>query len=66
MNFWEKEPFSKKNWSRVFQLKALRLKAHHFHSELFCQEPMLRQIEWRLQNGPITQSGVLPVTTLIF
>ena len=25
---------------------------------------MLRQIEWRLQNGPITRSGVLPVTTL--
>ena len=27
---------------------------------------MLRQIEWRLQNGPITKSGVLPVTTLFF
>ena len=25
---------------------------------------MLRQTEWRLQNGPITKSGVLPVTTL--
>ena len=25
---------------------------------------MLKQIEWRLQNGPITKSGVLPVTTL--
>ena len=22
---------------------------------------MLRQIEWRLQHGPITKSGVLPV-----
>ena len=27
---------------------------------------MLRQIEWRLQNGPIIKSGVLPVTTLFF
>ena len=27
---------------------------------------MLRQIEWRLQNGPITKSGVLPVTALFF
>ena len=27
---------------------------------------MLRQIEWRLQNGPIAKSGVLPVTTLFF
>ena len=25
---------------------------------------MLKQIEWRLQNRPITKSGVLPVTTL--
>ena len=27
---------------------------------------MLRQIEWRLQNRPITKSGVLPVTTYFF
>ena len=27
---------------------------------------MLRQIEWRLQNGPILKSEVLPVTTLFF
>ena len=27
---------------------------------------MLRQIKWRLQNGPITKSGVLPVTTYFF
>ena len=27
---------------------------------------MLRQIEWRLQNGPIKTSGVLPVTALFF
>ena len=27
---------------------------------------MLRQIEWQPQNGPITKSGVLSVTTLFF
>ena len=27
---------------------------------------MLRQIEWRQQNGPIAKSGVLPVITLFF
>ena len=27
---------------------------------------MPRQIEWQLQNGPITKSRVLPVTTLFF
>ena len=33
------------------------------HEKLLCQKPMLKQIEWRLRNGPITNSGVLPVTT---
>ena len=47
-------------------MKALRLKTHHCHSKLLCQKPMLRQIEWRLQNGHITESGVLPVTALFF
>ena len=30
------------------------------------QKPMLRQIEWWVQNGPITKIRVLPVTTLSF
>ena len=64
IDFLEKS-FSR-NWSNVCQLKPLRLKTHHFHSKLLCLKPMLRQIEWRLQNGPIPKSGVLPVTTLFF
>ena len=27
---------------------------------------MLRQIEWGVQNGPITKNGVLPENTLYF
>ena len=27
---------------------------------------MLRQIEWGVQNGPITKNEVLPVTTFLF
>ena len=27
---------------------------------------MLRQIEWGVQNGPITKNAVLPVTTKFF
>ena len=50
----------------VFELKALRLKTHHFHTKLPYQRPMLRQIKWWLQNGPIKKKGVLPVTTLFF
>ena len=30
------------------------------------QKPMLRQIEYWVQNGPITKNGVWPVTTLHF
>ena len=46
----------------MFKLKPLKLKTHHFHSKLLRQKPILRQIEWPLQNGPITKSGVLSVT----
>ena len=56
----EKEPLSK-NWSTVFYLEALRLKTHHFHTKPPYQKPMLGQIEWWLQNGPITKNGVSPV-----
>ena len=50
----KRKAFSK-NWSTIFQLKALRLKTHDFHTKLPYQKPMLRQIEWLLQNGPITK-----------
>ena len=39
--FWK----NKKNWSKTFYLKALRLKKQHFHIKLLCQKPMLRQVE---------------------
>ena len=35
------------------------------NTSFLCQKPMLRLIEWRLQNGPVTKSGALPVTTLL-
>ena len=35
----------KKNWSKAFYLKALRLKTQHFHTKLLCQKPMLTQTE---------------------
>ena len=30
---------------------------HHFHPKVPCQKPMLRQIEWWLQNEPITKNS---------
>ena len=37
----------------------------NFMSELNLRQ-MLRQIQWLVQNGPITKNEVLPVTTLSF
>ena len=36
------------------------------YKTVICQKPMLRQMEWLLQNGRITKNGVLPKTTLFF
>ena len=47
-------------------MKPRRLKTYHFYSKLLWQKPVLRQIEWWLQNGPITKSGALPVTASFF
>ena len=43
-----------------------RLKTHHLHTKLPYQKPMLREIEWWAQNGPIAKNGSLPETTLLF
>ena len=47
-------------------MKALRLKTHHFYTKLPYQKPMLRQLEWWVQNGSIAKDGVLSVTTSLF
>ena len=49
-----------------FLVQSTRLKAKHFHRKLTCQKSMSRQIEWEVQNGPITKDGVLPLPTLVF
>ena len=63
--FWKTKTFFKKLEYRN-KLKALRLKTHHFHTKLPHQNLMLRQREWWVKNGPMTNNGVLPLTTLIF
>ena len=62
----ETKNFSQSTGVPFFYLKVLRLKMHYFHTKLPYQKPMLRQIEWSLQNGPITENRVLPVTALFF
>ena len=33
---------------------------------MLSQKPMLRQLEWEVQNGRITKNGVLPLSTFLF
>ena len=42
------------------------MKAQYFHENVFCQKPVLTQIECGVQNGPISKKGILPITTLFF
>ena len=64
-DFLENENFFQKT-GLLFLVESIRIENAHFHTKLPYQRPMLRQIEWRVQNGPITKNDVLPVTTLFF
>ena len=63
--FWKTKTFFKKlEYSFLFETTKIENASFPFRTA--CQKSMLRQIEWWIQNGPITKSGVLPVTTLFF
>ena len=53
------------NRSTVFEFRVLRLKVQHFHTKLPSQKAVSRQIEWGVQNGPITKNS-FPLITLLF
>ena len=67
---WKTKTFLKKTGVLLFTWSYLlltwRLKMHYFHTKLLSQKPMLRQIEWWVENGPITKKRVLPATALFF
>ena len=44
-------------------MKVTKIEDTSFPFKTACQKPMLRQRKWRLQKGPMTKSGDLPVTT---
>ena len=64
-NFSKTETFFKKI-EYSFLVEVTRIKTHYFHTILSSQKSMLRQLEWEVQDGPITKNRVLPVTTLFF
>ena len=64
--FWKRKTFFK-NLDYCFLVEStIRLKTHYFYTKLLYQKPMLRQIEWWMQNGPIIKNEILPVTILFF
>ena len=49
-----------------FLVESTKIDSTTFLYKLLCQKPMLRQIEWGVQNGPTTKNGVLPVASNFF
>ena len=61
--FWKTETFFEKlDYLFLAETTKIENTSSPFKT---AQRPMLREIEWRLQNGPITKSGFLPVTSFI-
>ena len=63
--FWKTKTFFKKLEYR-FLVENSKIENALFPYKTVIQRPMLRQIKWWLQNGPIKKKGVLPVNTLFF
>ena len=49
-----------------FLVESTKMENALFLYETVIQKPMLRQIEWRVQNGTITKNEVFLATTLSF
>ena len=63
--FWKtKDHFKKLDYR--FLVESTKIENASFLYKLPYQKPMLKQIEWWLQDGHITKNGLLPVTTLLF
>ena len=64
--FWKMQTFFKK-LEYHFLVESTKIENAIFvDTKLPFQKPILRQIEWWVQNGTITENGDLPVTTLFF
>ena len=63
--FWKTKTFSK-NLGYSFLVESSKIENAIFLYKLPYQKPILTQIEWGVQNGPITKNRVLAVTTLFF
>ena len=64
--FPEKTQILFKKLEYRFLVESTKIENTIFPYKMFCQKPMLEQIEWGVQNGPITKNEVLPVINLFF
>ena len=63
--FWKTNTFFRKLEHR-FLVKTMKIENTSFSSKTALAEANVKTNRRRLQNGPITKSGVLPVSTLFF
>ena len=63
--FWETKTFVKKLDYR-FLVESTKIENASFPEKTAISDANVRQIEWLVQNGPISKNGVLPITTLFF
>ena len=63
--FWKTKTFFKKLEYR-FLVETTKIENTSFPFKTALSEANVKITEWRLQNEPITKSGVLPVTALFF
>ena len=62
---WKAKTFFKKLEDRLL-VGTTKIESRLFPFKTALSEGNVMTNEWRLQNGPISRSGVLPVTTLYF
>ena len=61
--FEKQKPFEKLECS--FLVESKNIESATFHAKLTCQKPILRQVEWVVQNGLITKNTALSLTTYV-
>ena len=63
--FWKTKTFFEK-LEYFFLVESTKIETETFPYKTDLSEAILGQVEWGVQNGPITKNRVLPVSTLFY
>ena len=63
--FWKTKTFFEKR-EYFFLVESTKIETETFPYKTDLSEAILGQVEWGVQNGPITKNRVLPVSTLFY